>query len=84
MKLSKIQLEVLKELATTETTIHCLSGLDTRYFFSGSMKTVKNSTMGVLLDKGLVEKFDRFANLGSKVRLTDLGKKLWLEESKNG
>ncbi len=84
MKLSKSQMEVLTELATAETTLHCMrERLDLKYFFSRSMKTVRPATVHVLIDKGLVEKYDEFATLRCKVRLTDVGKKFWLEEIKN-
>lgn len=79
MKLSKTQLDVLKELNQEGVFIHCDSGLNFTGFFHGSMKNVGWRTIQVLQLKGFVMSYDHFASLRHKVKITDAGKKFLSE-----
>lgn len=80
MKLSKTQLEVLKELGQEGNFIHCTqSRLDVGFFFHGSMKTVKCNTIWALEDKGLVIDKDYDDFLKRKIYISDAGKKFLSE-----
>jgi hypothetical protein len=79
MKISKTQLEVLKELNKELGFIHVNGHLDVNFFFNRSMKTVRGDTVWALVDKGLAVDTDRDDYRKRKIVISDAGKKFLSE-----
>jgi hypothetical protein len=75
MKISKTQLEVLKEIGKEGNFIHVNGHLDVYFFLNGSMKTVRCNTVWALVDKGLAFDKDHDDYRKRKIMITDAGKK---------
>lgn len=73
MKLSKTQAQVLFEMKEHDAVIHCIGGIDSHLFLSGSMNTVRFSTLHFLENNGLVFK-DRTGKGHVIYRMTDKGR----------
>jgi hypothetical protein len=82
MKLSKTQIEVLKELGQEGSFLHFMPYMGSfrptpYYFFTGNMKHVRFNTVSSLVEKGLAKDLSN-----DRVVISEEGKKMLEEETK--